>query len=135
MIATVCSKWAAKLPSAVTTVHRSSSTRTSQAPIVTIGSIASTMPAFSRGPAPGVAEVRHLRLLVQLRPMPCPTRARTTAKPWLSQCAWTACEMSPSRLPGPAWAMALSRLSRVTSSSSCTRGGTAPTGRVIAQSP
>ena len=34
--------------------------------------------------------------------MPWPTKARTTPKPWLSTCCWTACETSPSRLPGPA---------------------------------
>src|SRR5439155_18250056 len=45
--ATVCSKCAARLPSTVTAVHRSSRTRTSQLPIVTIGSIASTMPGLS----------------------------------------------------------------------------------------
>src|SRR5262245_11563034 len=51
--ATVCSKCAARLPSAVTAVHRSASTRTSQCPIVTIGSMASTIPTRSNGPRPG----------------------------------------------------------------------------------
>lgn len=43
-IATVCSKWAEKLPSFVTAVHRSSRMRTALPPILIIGSIASTMP-------------------------------------------------------------------------------------------
>src|SRR5437879_2997916 len=48
--ATVCSKCAARLPSTVTAVHRSSRTRTSQLPIVTIGSIASAMPGWRGTP-------------------------------------------------------------------------------------
>ena len=64
-MAMVSSKCAAQLPSAVTAVQRSSSTRTSHEPIVIMGSMASTMPALSTGPASRVAEVRDLRLLVE----------------------------------------------------------------------
>src|SRR5262245_59503030 len=53
VMATVCSKWAARLPSAVTAVQPSSRIRTSQLPIVTMGSMASTMPDRSWGPRPG----------------------------------------------------------------------------------
>lgn len=47
--ATVCSQCAESLPSAVTTVQPSPSTRTSCVPRFTIGSIASTIPGCSRG--------------------------------------------------------------------------------------
>src|SRR5207244_13405723 len=50
--ATVCSKWAARLPSLVTAVHPSSRILTSQLPIVTIGSLAITIPGLRRGPRP-----------------------------------------------------------------------------------
>src|SRR5881394_1379696 len=49
---TVCSKCAEGIPSAVRTVHPSSSNLTSEVPILIIGSIASVMPAFSFGPLP-----------------------------------------------------------------------------------
>src|SRR5881396_24781 len=52
VIKTVCSKCAEGIPSAVRTVHPSSSNFTSEAPILIIGSIASVMPAFSFGPLP-----------------------------------------------------------------------------------
>src|SRR5438477_7984749 len=52
VISTVCSKWAEGIPSAVRTVHPSSSNFTSDAPILIIGSIASVMPAFNFGPLP-----------------------------------------------------------------------------------
>src|SRR5271156_5155372 len=48
--ATVCSKCAESLPSAVTAVHSSSNTRTPGPPVFTIGSMASTMPSCSLGP-------------------------------------------------------------------------------------
>src|SRR5689334_342445 len=50
VIATVCSKCAAKLPSAVTTVHLSGSVFVAGSPAVIIGSIASVIPSRSRGP-------------------------------------------------------------------------------------
>jgi hypothetical protein len=49
---TVCSKCAEGIPSAVRTVHPSSSNLTSEVPILIIGSIASVMPAFNFGPLP-----------------------------------------------------------------------------------
>src|SRR6476646_9797506 len=51
--ATVCSKWADRLPSFVTAVQPSASTFTDALPALTIGSIASTMPSACRGPRPG----------------------------------------------------------------------------------
>src|ERR1700684_2849792 len=51
--ATVCSKCAASLPSSVTAVHLSSSTRTFGPPEVTIGSMARTIPCCRRGAGPG----------------------------------------------------------------------------------
>src|SRR5512133_3924685 len=53
VIATVCSKCADNRPSTVTDVHPSANTFTSYDPSLTIGSIASTMPALSFGPLPG----------------------------------------------------------------------------------
>src|SRR5262249_11013670 len=50
--ATQCSKWALKLPSAVTAVHLSSRTRVSGLPEFTIGSIAITIPSRNRAPCP-----------------------------------------------------------------------------------
>src|SRR6266567_7747900 len=49
---TVCSKCADGRPSAVHTVQPSSSNRTSEVPILIIGSIARVMPAFNFGPLP-----------------------------------------------------------------------------------
>src|SRR5438477_1529132 len=43
---TECSKWAERLPSAVTTVHRSASVRVSAPPMFTIGSMAMQRPSF-----------------------------------------------------------------------------------------
>src|SRR5262245_7249991 len=51
--AIVCSKCAERLPSAVITVQPSSSTSVSAVPTLTIDSIASTCPTFSRIPRPG----------------------------------------------------------------------------------
>src|SRR5881394_4533506 len=52
VIKTVCSKCAEGMPSAVRTVQPSSSNRTAAAPKLIIGSIASVIPALSRGPLP-----------------------------------------------------------------------------------
>src|SRR5436189_1400359 len=52
VIKTVCSKCAEGIPSAVRTVQPSSSNRTSDAPMLIIGSIASVIPAFNFGPLP-----------------------------------------------------------------------------------
>jgi hypothetical protein len=52
VIKTVCSKCAEGIPSAVRTVHPSSSNLTSEVPMLIIGSIASVMPAFTFGPLP-----------------------------------------------------------------------------------
>src|SRR5437867_4259381 len=52
VIRTVCSKWADGMPSAVRTVHPSSSNLTSDVPILIIGSIARVMPVFNFGPLP-----------------------------------------------------------------------------------
>src|SRR5947209_14817589 len=52
VIKTVCSKWADGRPSAVHTVQPSSSNRTSEVPMLIIGSMASVMPAFNFGPLP-----------------------------------------------------------------------------------
>src|SRR5579863_5174203 len=49
VIATVCSKCAEFFPSSVTAVQRSGRTRLPATPAFTIGSIASTIPSFSRG--------------------------------------------------------------------------------------
>src|SRR5256712_3303965 len=98
--ATVCSKWAARLPSLVTAVHPSSRILTSQLPIVTIGSIASTIPGRSCGPRPGSPKFGTLGSSWSAPPMPFPTKARTTAKPWRSTWACTACETSERRRPG-----------------------------------
>src|SRR5947208_321561 len=115
--ATVCSKWAARLPSLVTAVHPSSRILTSQLPIVTIGSIASTIPGLGCGPRPGSPKFGTWGSSCSARPMPCPTNARTTDRPCVSTCDWTAWDTSESRRPGQHSLMASSRLSRVTSSS------------------
>src|SRR3954463_12674373 len=58
--ATVCSQCAAREPSAVTTVHSSSSTTVLVVPRVSIGSIASTEPGARYGPRPGAPSLgRH----------------------------------------------------------------------------
>src|SRR3989442_7765578 len=116
--AIVCSKCAARLPSLVTAVHPSSRIFTSNEPIVTIGSMASTMPALSWGPWPGSPKFGICGSSCRFRPIPWPTNARTTPKPWASTCRCTAWEMSLRRCPGRHCVMARSRLSRVTSSSS-----------------
>src|SRR5947199_5710555 len=52
VIRTVCSKCADGRPCAVHTVQPSSSNRTSDVPMLIIGSIASVIPAFNFGPLP-----------------------------------------------------------------------------------
>src|SRR6266513_10483 len=52
VIKTVCSKCAEGIPSAVQTVQPSSSNLTAAVPELIIGSMASVIPAFSRGPLP-----------------------------------------------------------------------------------
>src|SRR5438309_9890437 len=52
VIRTVCSKWADRVPSAVRTVHPSSSSRTSALPMLIIGPIPSVIPDLSLGPLP-----------------------------------------------------------------------------------
>src|SRR3989440_7242293 len=52
VIRTVCSKCAEGIPSAVQTVQPSSSNLTAAVPELIIGSIASVIPAFNRGPLP-----------------------------------------------------------------------------------
>src|SRR3989475_4287921 len=82
--AMVCSKCAARLPSLVTAVHPSSRMRTSYEPIVTIGSMATTMPFLSCGPWPGSPKFGICGSSCRFRPIPWPTNARTTPKPWAS---------------------------------------------------
>src|SRR2546430_6294695 len=50
---TECSKWAERLPSAVTTVHRSASVRVSAPPMLTIGSMAMPRAPLFLGPRAG----------------------------------------------------------------------------------
>src|SRR5207249_8978454 len=68
--ATVCSKCAARLPSWVTAVQPSSRIRTSQLPIVTIGSIARTIPGRSCGPRPGSPKLGICGSSWSARPIP-----------------------------------------------------------------
>src|SRR5207244_1681658 len=84
--ATVCSKCAAKLPSLVTAVQPSSRILTSQLPIVIIGSIASTIPGRSCEPRPGSPKFGTCGSSCRARPIPCPTKARTTDRPCASTC-------------------------------------------------
>src|SRR5262249_11886880 len=92
--AIVCSKCAARLPSLVTAVQPSSRMRTSYEPIVTIGSMATTMPGLSCGPWPGSPKFGICGSSCRFRPIPWPTNARTTPKPCASTCLCTAWEMS-----------------------------------------
>ena len=52
VVATVCSQWAERRPSAVTTVHPSSRTAVSAVPMLNIGSMASAIPCLSLSPFP-----------------------------------------------------------------------------------
>ena len=56
------------LPSSVTAVHPSSSTRTSGLPMFTIGSMAITMPGLQLHAPARFSEVRHLRIFVHVNP-------------------------------------------------------------------
>ncbi len=71
-MATVCSKWAARLASAVTTVHSSASTRVSGLPSTSMGSMARAMPSVSRGPRPGGPQFGTGGSMCIWVPMPCP---------------------------------------------------------------
>src|ERR1043166_5258909 len=71
--AMVCSKCAARLPSLVTAVHPSSRMRTSYEPIVTIGSMATTIPVLSCGPWPGSPKFGICGSSCRFRPIPWPT--------------------------------------------------------------
>lgn len=53
VMATVCSNWAERRPSFVTTVHLSESSRVSYDPALIIGSIVRVIPDRSRGPREG----------------------------------------------------------------------------------
>ena len=66
VMATVCSKCAAREPSLVTTVQPSSSSTVAGSPTVTIGSIASARPGHELRAAAGPAVVEHVRVLVHL---------------------------------------------------------------------
>src|SRR5690606_26537178 len=126
--ATVCSKWADKLPSAVTAVQLSSKMRTSSPPALTIGSMASVIPSFSFGPRPGRPKLGICGASCMLRPMPWPTKLFTTEKPAASTCDCTAWPMSDSRLPATACSMAFISDSSVTRKSFCASSDTWPTG-------
>src|SRR6266436_2675669 len=78
--ATVCSKCAEGLPSAVSATH-SSRMRTSGRPAFTIGSTAITMPSCSRAPRPASPSFGRLGSSCILVPTPSPTNSRTTDKP------------------------------------------------------
>ena len=69
----VCSKWAAREPSAVTTVQSSARTSVSLVPSVTIGSTASARPGTSFGPRPGRPTLGTLGGMCIWLPMPWPT--------------------------------------------------------------
>ena len=53
-------------------------------PMVTMGSMARAMPALSKGPRPASPKFGTWGSSCSCLPIPCPTKARTTAKPWLS---------------------------------------------------
>src|SRR5215217_1002134 len=131
----VCSKWADNFRSAVTAVQSSSRISTSWVPWLTMGSTARTIPARSFIPAPACPWLGTWGCSWSFRPIPWPVKSRTTAYPLASTCFWTACPISPSRLPGfIAW-MAFWSASRVVSSSDLASADTFPTGTVLAASP
>src|SRR5258708_23524245 len=134
--ATVCSKWALKLPSSVTAVHLSASTRAPGLPMLTIGSMASTMPSRRRAPCPRVPKFGTCGSSCSLVPIPCPTNSRTTLKPLASTYSCTAAPTSPTVLPSFTSSMPFLREASVTSSSFFSSGASdLPTGTVIAESP
>ena len=75
-----------------------------------MGSIARTSPGWSTSPLPGCPKFGTCGSSCGSRPMPWPTRSRTTVKPAVSATCWTALPTSPSRLP--ATACAIPRLQR-----------------------
>ncbi len=133
----VCSKWAAQLPSAVTTVQSSSRTRLSLPPSVTIGSTASARPCDQLGPAAGTAEVGHVRRLVHLGADAVPDVVLEDAVAALGPRTWvsTACEMSVTRPPRRAAAIPRHIASSVTAHQLGHLGGHVADGTVIAASP
>src|SRR5262252_2972727 len=133
--ATVCSKCADHRPSLVATVQPSERVTTARPPAFTIGSIASTWPAWSFGPCPGSPKFGTAGSSCISRPMPCPTRSRTIEKPCRSTCDCTACEMSPTRFPARAWASPFARDSSVTRMRRLASSDTSPTANVRAASP
>ena len=106
--ATVCSKCADRLPSSR---HRRPAVRQSSFTPACAGvhhRLDRQHHALGQPrPAPGLAVVGHLRLLVQRGPMPWPTNSRTTENPCASTCSWTAWPMSDSRPPGRTCAIAV----------------------------
>src|SRR5581483_5767011 len=115
--ATQCSKWALKLPSSVTAVQRSSSTRAPALPAFTMGSMAITMPSRSRAPCPRVPKFGTCGSSWSRVPMPWPTNSRTTLNPAASTTSCTTAPTSPTVFPTRAAWMAFSSDSRVTSKS------------------
>src|SRR6476659_10380898 len=71
VIRTVCSKCADGKLSAVHTVQPSSSNRTSDVPMLIIGSIASVIPAFNFAPLPRLPSLGIWGSSCILRPTPC----------------------------------------------------------------
>ena len=70
MIATVCSQCAAQVPSVLTTVQLSSSSRVSEAPRVNIGSTARANPLTNRGPRPGRPKLGTFGRMCMAEPIP-----------------------------------------------------------------
>ena len=99
-----------------------------------IGSIAIVMPSDEQRAAPGLAEVRDLRVLVVRAADAVADEARTTEKPASSTTSWTACEMSPTRLPGRACSIPAASAAWQTSSSRCASASISPTANVYALS-
>ena len=109
MIATVCSKWAARLPSAVTTVHLSSRVRVAGLPAVIIGSIASVIPSSRRGPrvaarrSSAPAAPRGTGSRSRDPPAPAPRRIPPLRPPSAprARCRRRDCRAAPGRCPRP----------------------------------
>jgi len=80
VIAIVCSKCAERVPSTLTTVHRSGIVRVPGIPTFTIGSIAIVRPGCRRTPRLA-SVVRHLRILVKPDPDPVPNQIAHDAEP------------------------------------------------------
>jgi hypothetical protein len=85
---------------------------------VIIGSIASVIPGWSRGPRPGSPKFGICgSSWIGAADAVAPRGNATTEKPAPSTTSWTACEMSPTRLPARACAMPASSACLPTSSS------------------